>query len=106
MSEIIYKICGDEGRLSDLKSITNDPNYVFENDLNYDTIVLMNEQGNVINVNSWIECANYVNGGWFSDKIDLVNGEKYVFFGVLMCLFVYFSYSFLQKRRLKSNSKL
>ena len=22
--------------------------------------------GNVINVNSWVECAHYVNGGWSS----------------------------------------
>ena len=106
MSEIIYKICGDEGQLSDLESITNNPNYIFEKDLKYDTLVLMNEQGDVINVNSWIECANYVNGGWFSDKIDLINGEKYIFFGVLLCLFIYSSYSFFKKRRLRLNPKL
>ena len=28
------------------------------------TIRLFDIDGNVINVNSWFECANYVNGGW------------------------------------------
>ena len=46
----------------------------------------MNSEGKIINVNSWIECANYVNGGWFSDKIDLINGEKLVLYTTIILL--------------------
>ena len=79
MENEIIGICGN-GSLAELELIGNDPNFVFVNDVNFPTLVLYNDQGSVINVNSWIECANYVNGGWFDGVYDLINGEKYVFF--------------------------
>ena len=33
---------------------------------NFDVVVLFDIEGNIINVNSWIECAHYVSGGWFN----------------------------------------
>ena len=44
----------------------NDPNFVFTQDSNFETLSLYDVENNVINVNSWVECANYVNGGWSS----------------------------------------
>ena len=35
--------------------------------------------GSVINVNSWIECANYVEGGWSNGLISTSNSEMYYF---------------------------
>lgn len=80
MIEKIKQICGNEGDITLLNNIANDPNFVFENDPAYETVVLFNESGSIINVNSWLECANYVNGGWISSQVDLVNGEKILFF--------------------------
>ena len=59
----IVNICGQSDNTISLESIANDPNFVFTNDPNYETKVLYFSDGSIINVNSWIECANYVNGG-------------------------------------------
>lgn len=88
MEERIFEICGKSGDLVLLNQIGNDPNFVFKNDPNFQTIILFNDAGTRINVNSWIECANYVNGGWISDSIDLINGEKIVFFSLLIIFVV------------------
>ena len=88
MENKIRGICGD-GSLSELEKIGNDPNFVFKNDLDFETVILYNDQGSVINVNSWIECANYVNGGWFDGVYDLINAEKYLFFGSITFLMIY-----------------
>ena len=93
MSENIEIICGPDGNLDELENIQSNPNFVFENDPEFQTIVLFNESGDVINVNSWLECANYVNGGWISDKIDLINGEQQVFFFILISISLYLAYS-------------
>jgi len=88
MEKEIIGICGD-GPLAEIELIGNDPNFVFVNDSSFQTLVLYNEQGSVINVNSWLECANYVNGGWFDGIYDLINGEKYVFISSVTFLIVY-----------------
>jgi hypothetical protein len=88
MENEIIGICGN-GSLAELELIGNDPNFVFVNDVNFPTLVLFNDQGSVINVNSWIECANYVKGGWFDGIYDLINAEKYVFFASITFLIVY-----------------
>lgn len=88
MENKIRGICGD-GSLSELETIGNDPNFVFKKDLDFETVILYNDQGSVINVNSWIECANYVNGGWFDGVYDLINAEKYLFFGSITFLMIY-----------------
>lgn len=99
MENKIIGICGN-GSISELEQIGNDPNFVFINDVNYQTVVLYNEQGSVINVNSWIECANYVNGGWFDGIYDLINAEKYVFF---MSAFLLVVYKFITKNNLRTD---
>ena len=39
-------------------------------------------------VNSWIECANYVNGGWVNNIVGDWNYERNLFFGlsILTCV--------------------
>ena len=54
----------------------------------------MTVDGNIVNVNSWIECAHYVNGGW--DNINYQN------FGwqpnyIHRATFLYFLFISLQK---------
>ena len=64
MIEDFENVCGEKPESTELVDVGNDPNFVFENDPSYQTVVLYDRDGNVVNVNSWIECAHYVNGGW------------------------------------------
>ena len=99
MRENIDIICGPDGNFNDLENIENNPNFVFENDPSFQTVVLFNENGSIINVNSWLECANYVNGGWISDKIDVINGEQIVFIFILISLTLYTVTSYFFNKR-------
>ena len=56
-------ICGESSIIPDFEEIGNNPNFVFNPDPNFEPITLFNENGNTVLVNSWLECANYVNGG-------------------------------------------
>ena len=75
----ILEICGDSNTVFDPAAISNDPNFVFENDLNFQAITLYDPEGNVINVNSWLECANYVNGGWTNILMESSNLDQRLF---------------------------
>lgn len=73
----------------------NDPNFVFANDPAFETITLYDVEGNIANMNSWIECAHYVNGGWRNSQLINFQGDKILFFlvfsaAVIVSLF-YFS---------------
>ena len=46
------------GRLSDEMLVEDG------DDINFNKLTLFDIEGNVIEVNSWFECAHYVNGGW------------------------------------------
>lgn len=105
MENKINLICG-EGNINLLEQIGNDPNFVFKNDPNFQTITLYNELGNVININSWLECANYVNGGWVSDKIEILKIEKNFFLILCLILLIYSaSKIFLKYRGIKLSIK-
>jgi len=101
MHKKITLICGESDLKPDFEAIGNNPNFVFENDPNFETLRLFDSAGNIVNVNSWIECANYVNGGWTDYSSDFVNGEKYIFFVlcglIVLGLFLQRKYSFLKK---------
>ena len=83
MHKKTYVICGESDLKPDFEAIGNNPNFVFENDPNFESLRLFDFDSNVVNVNSWLECANYVNGGWFTSVSDLINYEKNLFFGLL-----------------------
>ena len=88
MHKKIETVCGKSEIIPDFASIGNNPNFVFENDQNFETIRLFDIEGNVVNVNSWLECANYVNGGWTNSVADFYNGERLFFFGLVLFIFV------------------
>jgi len=94
----ITLICGESDLIPDFESIGNNPNFVFESDPQFDTLVLYNPDGAVINVNSWLECANYVNGGWESKLVSLINYEKYLFFGLAFVWVSYFIFGFFNRK--------
>jgi hypothetical protein len=101
MKDKITAICGSSNQFDLLDNISNNPNYVFENDPSYETVVLFNESGNIINVNSWIECANYVNGGWFNSSYLETNGEKYLFYITFLSFVVVVSYRYFKNANKK-----
>ena len=97
----VEKICGINVGEYSLESIQNNPNFIFENDPNYETVVLYSSEVAVINVNSWIECANYVGGGWSNWLISSSNSEMYYFLFLTGFLLTLFGYKFLQKKYVK-----
>ncbi len=80
-------ICGESNLKPDFEAIGNDPNFVFENDPTFESVRLFDTENNIVNVNSWLECANYVNGGWTNDISDFTNGEQGLFFVLLFLIF-------------------
>jgi len=80
MDKNIFTICGNSEIIPNFEKIKSDPNFIFEADPNFSPINLFNEFGSTVTVNSWIECANYVNGGWLSNIANFVNHEKTLFY--------------------------
>ena len=100
----ILEICGDSDIVFDPMAIGSDPNFVFQNDSNFKTLTLYDLEGNVINVNSWLECANYVNGGWGNSLLESSNLEQWLFF-TLFGVFVIYNFGKLVLNRRKTSIK-
>lgn len=62
--EIVEKFCGEYPSEYITPDISSIPNYIFENDVNFETVQLWDIDGNTVFVNSFIECEHYVLGGW------------------------------------------
>ena len=94
-------ICGESDLKPDFEAIGNNPNFVFENDPSYETVRLFDADCNIVNVNSWLECANYVNGGWTDYSSDFVNGEQLLFFAlcglIVLGIYLHKKYNFLKR---------
>ena len=43
----------------------------------------------IVNVNSWIECAHYVNGGWNNINYQNFGGDQTIFIGLLFIFSFY-----------------
>ena len=77
----------------------NDPNFVFSQDPNFEIVTLYDAEGNIANMNSWFECAHYVNGGWSSSQILNFQGDRLLFFSMLVAAVVSSIYYFLDIRK-------
>lgn len=93
MKRIIEKICGVSELIPNFNEIDSTPNYVFTPDVNFQTITLFDKEGNIVNLNSWIECAYYVRGGWTNNISDFINGEKFLFLILLLAPILYFIFN-------------
>ncbi len=89
---LVTKLCGEYPVNFVKVDISNDPNYVFENDPNYSIKQLFDSEGNKVFVNSFTECEHYVSGGWgFSPDINNeIFFQDILFYGVLLLLFISF----------------
>lgn len=99
MNQNIESICGVSDIIPDFEAIGNNPDYVFLPDPNFTQKVLYDIESNVVNVNSWLECANYVNGGWLDTLTGFVNYEKYLFMSLLIVSTI--SIIFIKLRKVK-----
>ena len=97
----VEKICGIEVGEYSLESIQNNPNFIFENDPTYETLVLYNTDGTIINVNSWIECANYVQGGWSNSLIQNSSFHIYYFYTALFVSGLLITYELFKSKNVK-----
>tara|TARA_B100001996_G_C18135354_1_gene390807 strand:- start:128 stop:433 length:306 start_codon:yes stop_codon:yes gene_type:complete len=89
MDKKIENNCGIKPEDQEIINIGSDPNFVFKNDPSYNAITLYDLEGNVVNVNSWIECAHYVNGGWSNINTPNVDGSRLIFSGLILCTLLY-----------------
>ena len=100
MDTDIYKICGESDLLPEIEKIQSDPNFVFEPDPSFNPITLFNEIGDTIMVNSWIECANYVNGGWTNTYSNFTGDIFFLFLSAGLTI-SYFIGRYIFKRKLQ-----
>ena len=77
----------------------NDPNFVFTQDPSFEIVTLYDVEGNIANMNSWFECAHYVNGGWSSSQILNYQGHRLLFISILVAAAVTSIYYVLDFRR-------
>ena len=91
--EIIEKNCGNQPENQEFYIVGNDPDFIFVNDPNFESLRLFDIEGNIINVNSWFECANYVHGGW-SVNYNSFSGDLFflTLVGSLMGLYITIKY--------------
>lgn len=89
MNEKIENICGINNTNETLTDVGNSPDFVFNPDPLYENIILFDPEGNKIIVNSWIECAHYVSGGWTNELISIYSLQS-LFVFVCVSLVTYF----------------
>ena len=97
--DLIISICGDQPSNQELIEIGSDPNFVFQNDPDFITLKLFDIEGNIINVNSWIECAHYVNGGWSLSYNAGISGDVVVLGIVSIYAFTYLLFKLIRRRK-------
>ena len=97
MNTSIFTICGESDQIPDFDKIKSDPNYIFEADPGFIPLTLFNESGSAVTVNSWIECANYVNGGWMTDVVIYTNYEETLFYTLFIVSFFIVSTNIYKK---------
>jgi len=96
----IEKICGLKPLDIEFIIIKNDPNFVFTPNAEFGIKVLYDADENIINVSSWLECANYVYGGWSDIVPGTIIWEKNLMFSYIVFLSVFI---FIRKFKKPSN---
>lgn len=100
----IEKICGVKPEGIEYFDPGNNPNFIFENDPSFQVLKLYDIDGNVINVNSWFECAHYVTGGWTTNQLFMSNSLKYLSFTLFLASVALTVLVILKKRNVLKES--
>lgn len=84
--EIVQKLCGEYPVEYIKPEINSIPNFVFENDVNFETVQLWDVDGNTVFVNSFIECEHYVAGGWtyFEGSLNTTESTFQLYLGLIV----------------------
>lgn len=73
----VEDICGEYPINYVSPEIGNNPNYIFVSDPNFQIKKIQDEVGNIVYVNSFIECEHYVLGGWnFIDNVNFTASNR------------------------------
>lgn len=105
MDNKITITCGSSEIIPNFDQINSDPNFVFPPDSSFIPKQLFDSSGNIITVNSWLECANYVNGGWSSTFTLESNLPNYLFYILVGAVVIFISidiYKFINKSNAKN----
>ena len=84
----IIEICGLVP-INYSKENLNSGNIVFQNDPDFNPINLYDFWGNLVTVNSFEECQHYVEGGWYIDKLTIIDIFQIVFLLLIISFLVY-----------------
>ena len=84
----IKNTCGPQPAGITYSDPGNDPNFVFTNDPNFEVVSLFDVEGNIVNVNSWLECIHYLKGGWTSTQILSSLNEQYLLISLISISFI------------------
>ena len=95
----LTELCGNIPEDFKKIDISSNPNYIFEVDPNFNSVILYNEDGIPIQVNSYTECEHYVSGGW-----NLVNFNKNEIYSqniitILLTLSIFIFYLIKNKKK-------
>ena len=99
--KLIEQNCGIKPANEKLIEIGSDPNFVFLNDPNFPTLRLFDVEDNIINVNSWIECAHYVSGGWSVNPATNLSGDVFFLLMIIGITILYTTFKLSIKRFIK-----
>lgn len=69
---MINNFCGEPPEGAELPQIKDGEIYIFNDDPNFNDLILYEQSGGIVTVRSWVECAHYVNGGW-APNIEIIN---------------------------------
>ena len=94
MNDFIKQVCGESPNGESYVNIVSNPNYVFLPDSSFVKVKLYDIDGNSVIVNSWIECAHYVSGGW-SSTLETFNGSSFLIKLVIGISFSYILFKFI-----------
>ena len=102
MQDIVIRLCGLYPENYEKVEISNDPNFVFTPDPLFPKTQLQDNEGNIVYVNSFIECEHYVMGGWDYDiVVETGYGLQNIFFGIFTIISFLLAIIYIRKIRKK-----
>ena len=95
-NQTVVNLCGQYPVNFVKKEIATNPNFIFENDPNFQAVGLYDSDQNIVFVNSFIECEHYVTGGW--DQNPIQNKEVNLQSFIVVAVLLFFIIKFLNSR--------
>lgn len=97
LNSYVVKFCGEYPENFIKINISNNPDYVFENDSDFESVQLFDAEGNIVFVNSFQECEHYVTGGWDFTVNQINESQFHSTLSVFSILLTFVGYLFIRK---------